>query len=94
MPTKNVNLSAQQARFIHQSVNRGGFQNASEVVRAGLRLLEQQQQAEKLKLQALQKMLKAGFDDIDRGAYEMVDLDNLDQFVDKVDSRARKLARR
>ena len=94
MPTKNVNLSQQQARFVRESVNRGGFRNASEVVRAGLRLLEQQHQAEKLKLQALRKMLKEGFDDIDRGAYEVVDLDNLDQFMEKVSARSRGVGRK
>src|SRR6185437_13748151 len=50
MPTRNVNLSEQQAKFIRKSVDQGRFRNSSEVVRAGLRLLEQQELQEKLKL--------------------------------------------
>ena len=42
MPTQNVNLQDHQADFIRERVRMGRFQNASEVVRAGLRLLEQQ----------------------------------------------------
>ncbi len=90
MPTRNVNLSPKQARFIRQSVDQGGFRNASEVVRAGLRLLEQQRESEKLKLQLLRKMATQSFDEIDSGACEIVDLDDLDQFMERVSAKSGK----
>ncbi len=40
MPTQNVNLADHHANFIRSSVDSGRYRNASEVVRAGLRLLE------------------------------------------------------
>ena len=41
MPTQNVNLPDFQAKFIQKRIKAGRYKNASEVVRAGLRLLEQ-----------------------------------------------------
>jgi antitoxin ParD1/3/4 len=89
MPTQNVNLSDKQAQFIRESVNQGEFQNASEVVRAGLRLLRQQGEAEKLKLKILRQLAKSTFREMDRGEYETLGPGGLDEFMDKVDARAR-----
>ena len=40
MVTRNVVLTEQQSAFVDGLVNSGRFQNASEALRAGLRLLE------------------------------------------------------
>ena len=40
MPTRNVVLSEPQADLVRELVDSGRYQNASEVIRAGLRLLE------------------------------------------------------
>ena len=56
MPTKNVNLSSQQANFIRQTVNSGRYRNASEVVRAGLRMLEHSEKSDRIKLSALRQI--------------------------------------
>ncbi len=42
--TRNVSLTAELNAFIRAQVASGQYQNASEVVRAGLRLLQKQQQ--------------------------------------------------
>jgi antitoxin ParD1/3/4 len=87
MPTKNVNLSDQQARFVRQNIDGGGFRNASEVVRAGLRLLEQQQRVDQLKLQTLRKLSKQAFAEIDQGDFEAIHPKNLNDFLDKLTPR-------
>ena len=84
MPTKNVNVTTKQAEFIDRNVKRGEFQNASEVVRAGLRLLEQEQQEYRAKLKKLRQFAKEGFDAIDRGEYELITPDNLKAFMESV----------
>ena len=53
---KTISLTAKDDAFIASQIDNGEFGNASEVVRAGLRLLEQQQ----LKLAALRKAIDEG----------------------------------
>ena len=40
MPTRNVVLTDHQAEFVERLVMSGRYQNASEVLREGLRLIE------------------------------------------------------
>jgi len=59
MPT-SVALSPHFEHFIREQVESGRYNNASEVVRAGLRLLEDQQQQASLKLDALRAAIATG----------------------------------
>ena len=61
MPSKNVNFSDRHERFIRQSVKGGQYRNASEVVRAGLRLLEEHRKQDRLKLTVLQRLAVDAF---------------------------------
>ena len=69
MPTRNVNLTEHFDRFIETGITSGRFSNASEVVREGLRLLEQREKEDKAKLEWLRAAAKEGFDAIERGDY-------------------------
>jgi antitoxin ParD1/3/4 len=69
MPTRNVNLTTYLDRFIETGVTSGRFSNASEVVREGLRLLEQREKEDKAKIDWLRSAVKEGNDDIERGEY-------------------------
>lgn len=59
MPT-SVALSSHFESFIRQQVDSGRFNNASEVVRAGLSLLEDQETRHAAKLNALREAIAAG----------------------------------
>jgi antitoxin ParD1/3/4 len=58
MPTRNVVLSDPQEALIRDLVASGRYQNASEVLRAGLRLLEDREAS----LEAVRAGLRAGLD--------------------------------
>jgi len=57
VPTRNVVLTKQQADLVEELVKSGRYQNASEVLRAGLRLLERREAEESAKLVALRRAL-------------------------------------
>jgi antitoxin ParD1/3/4 len=57
MPTRNVVLTEQQADLVETLVGSGRYQNASEVLRDGLRLLQRREAEEQAKLKALRGAL-------------------------------------
>lgn len=67
MPTRNINLTERYDRFVEEQIDAGKYKNASEVLRAGLRLLEQQTQTEAEKLTLLKKLAADGFRSLDQG---------------------------
>src|SRR6266849_10719683 len=60
MPTRNVNLTNELDRFVAKKVKSGRYENASEVVRAGLRTLEREEQQYEAKLAVLQAAIDEG----------------------------------
>lgn len=58
MPTRNVVLTDQQARMVEQLVKSGRYQNASEVLRDGLRLLAQRNAEDEARLAMLRGALE------------------------------------
>jgi antitoxin ParD1/3/4 len=82
MPTRNINLTEHYDRFIEEQVTSGQFKNASEVTRAGLRLLEQHSREEQEKLAAL---AARGFDELDQGRGIVLDgRDQLAEFIGNI----------
>ena len=69
MPTQNVNLPPHFKKFVEANVRDGRFGNVSEVVRAGLRLLEHEQTLRQLKIQRLRESARAGIDDVAAGRF-------------------------
>ena len=60
MPTRNVNLTDKLDRFVAKKVKTGRYENASEVVRAALRILEREEQQYEAKLAALRAAIDEG----------------------------------
>ncbi len=60
MPTRNVNLTEKLDRFVLTEVESGRYENASEVVRAALRILEREEEQYEAKLAALRAAIDEG----------------------------------
>lgn len=70
MPTRNVVLTDHQASLVEQLVRSGRYQNASEVLREGLRLVEQREAEDASRLEALRSAVRVGIDDIEAGRFK------------------------
>jgi antitoxin ParD1/3/4 len=73
MATRNINLTDALDRFVAEQVESGQFQNASEVVRAGLRALKADQEAHAARVQALRAAIQEADDDLAAGRFEKVE---------------------
>jgi len=69
MRTRNVVITDRQARLLDTLVSSGRYQNASEILREGLRLVEERAAEEKAKLKALRAAVQVGIDDMEAGRY-------------------------
>lgn len=88
MPTRNVSLSSHYNSFIESSVRSGRYDNASEVFRAGLRLLEQQQEEHELKLKRLRQASNLGFKQLDKGEKITVTDSELESYISELGEKA------
>lgn len=73
----NVSLSPELEQLIEAKVKSGMYNSASEVIRAGLRLLQEQDELRQIRLRELKREVQKGLDEIERG--EVVDGDEVFQ---------------
>jgi len=81
MPTRNVVITDRQQQFIDSLVASGRFQNVSEVLRDGLRLVECREAMHAARLAAIKSAAQTGWDDIGAGRYTDIDDSDLDEFI-------------
>jgi antitoxin ParD1/3/4 len=84
MPTRNVVLTERQADLIETLVESGRYQNASEVLRDGLRLVEQREAEDASKLKALRAAARVGVGALDRGEFkEFRNIEDLQAYFER-----------
>ena len=89
MPTRNINLTDHFDSFVSEQVTSGRFKNVSEVMRAGLRLLEQRSREDEEKLTLLRSLAAEGFDELDRGQGIVLDgEESLNEFISRIGCHA------
>ncbi len=93
MPTRNVVLSEHQQTLIETLVQSGRYQNASEVLREGLRLIEVREQIGQAKLKALKQAARQGWADVSAGRFTDIADDRLEDFIGQLGRRAAQLAK-
>ena len=81
MPMQQVDLSDEQASFIRSSIEHGRFEDADQVVRAGLKLLEAQ---ESMKLEEMRRLVDEGIRSIEEGRFTIVTSETVGAFLDSL----------
>jgi antitoxin ParD1/3/4 len=81
MPTRNISFTPEQDAFIEDVVNSGEYQNASEMVRDALRVLQHRREEDTLKLEALRLQIRAGAEALERGDYVEVAEQDLGRYL-------------
>jgi len=95
MATRNVVLTDRQDQLIDTLVEAGRYQNASEVLREGLRLIEQREAEDAAKLAALKDAAKIGVAAIEAGDVKtFADVASLRRHLRDVASKAISNAKR
>jgi len=84
MVAHNVQLSEQDWDFIRQAVASGAYHDESEVLRAGLRLLEAEQRPLPWDEQSLFQLAQPGIEQLDRGEYDDVPLGDVAAYLDAI----------
>lgn len=90
MPTHSVDLSGHYDEFVNQLVTSGRFSSPSEVVRAGLTLLERQAREEEEKLAALRSLAAEGFDALGHG--QGIAIDGKEELADLISAAGHRAA--
>ena len=93
MATRNVVLTDHHEQVIADLVASGRYQNASEVLREGVRLIEQREAREAAKLAALREAARIGFAAIDDSRYEDVPSDRVADYIAALGDEAARQAR-
>lgn len=89
MPTRNVVLTDHQADLVEQLVNSGRYQNASEVLREGLRLVEKREVEDACRLEALRSAVNVGIADIAAGRFKTFEsMDSLRSHVKSITAKS------
>ncbi len=88
MPVRNVVLTDDQEKIIQGLVESGRYQNATEVLRDGLRLIEQREAEDAARLNGLREAAQAGFSALDRGEFkEFTSMDELEAYLNGLSDR-------
>jgi antitoxin ParD1/3/4 len=86
----NISLGVQWEEFISTNVQSGRYLSASEVVREGLRLLQEREQLRQLRLDHIRSEITSGTDQLDRDDCAELNEPGLKGYLNDVKSRGRQ----
>ncbi|NWO04136.1 MAG: type II toxin-antitoxin system ParD family antitoxin [Alteromonadaceae bacterium] len=88
MATRNIVLTDHQSTVVDRLVASGRYQNASEVLRAGLRMVEEIESAYITKMNKLKAAIDSGLEDGEQGRTKSF---TADQFATYLSERTEKI---
>ncbi len=87
----NVSLTQELETLVKDKVRSGMYHSASEVIRAGLRLLKDQDQLYQIRLAELRKEIAIGVEQADRGeVHEFETSEDVHRFFDDIKAEGRR----
>ena len=93
MPTRNINLTDHFDAFVASEIESGRYSNASEVLRAGLRLLEQQTREEQQRLESLRALVAEGIAQLDQGLGIRIEGEQgLSEYIERINREVNEAA--
>jgi antitoxin ParD1/3/4 len=92
MEPMNVSLTTELEEYVNQKVESGMYHSASEVIRAGLRLLKEQDDLRQARLKELRQEIALGTEEADQGKLSPFNQETLKEI--EADGRKRLAARR
>ena len=88
----NISLTPELEELIHRKVASGLYHSASEVIREGLRLLQEQDALKEYRLEELRREIRVGLEQSARGESAPLDMDAVKEEVRKRSPRKQKSA--
>jgi antitoxin ParD1/3/4 len=85
----NVSLTPELEKMVNEKVSSGLYNSASEVVREGLRLLQDHDELRRIRRDELRREIMIGVDQIRNGQFVEVKASELGEFADKLIAEAR-----
>jgi antitoxin ParD1/3/4 len=73
----HISLTERLEEFVKEKVESGLYNNSSEVIREALRLMEQEDQLHKIKLDRLREAVRFGDEQLARGEYSPRTIDDI-----------------
>lgn len=77
MPTMNISLTTELAKFVEREVKSGSYGSASELVRESLRMLEREKEVQEEKHALLKAAVQAGIDQADANEFSPRSIDEI-----------------
>jgi len=88
--TMNVSLTPKLEDLIKQKVETGMYNSVSEVVREALRLLDERDAVQKMKLEALRRDIQLGISELDNGQGRPLDMSSIKAQARKQHDKTKK----
>jgi antitoxin ParD1/3/4 len=86
----NVSLTPELNGFVQQKVQSGMYHSASEVVRAGLRLLKEHESSYQFELDRVRQEIEIGAAQIERGEYTEYEAGSLWKLAEELKAEGRR----
>lgn len=86
----NISLTKELEILVSDKVKSGRYHSASEVIREGLRLLEEQDMKKQAQIEWLRKEAQIGIDEIERGEYTTYRREDLKQMFEDLKTQAQQ----